>query len=773
MNRTAEVAYAPNRRDNLNRLRVPDYAVTKLVVKTEHRASKSHQPDGASHLPSGNDGADDFHFAPEKEVAQIVYQIFDPLSVVRDAKLELYARYQPEPLWALDLTPFGPTWWRHGEHAIAWDGRLVKADRERDSPAVDGKVRHAITDLPPDLSLAGFPDGYVNLEHTTYKLKLTLRADDLTGDPAVAWTFFHVLVDKIELEFGPPEALPVPVAGRADHRAVRADLVSREPVPPRPSDNRTVEVFLDSDIYRHRPDVLLAEQGLADDVFEAYRDLWGDGPLIPLLAKVRVRDSNDHGVDSPKAIGGVRFLWEWESMSGPAATGKPSDVVVNRAQDSDLELSKPRGRNCHVERGGKRGNPSVPVFPAQAGYHPRDTLCDGAFPFKVEAVPEKRRWAAQSYAWRDRLLAGKTGVLFQPSRMAGDAYKVSVYLVWDVGPDGKNRLDTEAQPLVVPSPERVSASTGVFQIWRRVHLREHVVKQDDGMPDLDRGAIAACFRDACLEIAGEADARRTFAPADWDAAIASATAAWDETSKLFLASGPQHEGAAGVVFRSRDQLATAWKEREIGRRLAALGCGEHAAAIAGAACAGADATSAHDQAMAAAGARGFGPEAQARIASAARSGWERVETKMSQPPLDTAASYAMVLQEKAIDILTEVFRNRLDQADGITVFQVAAPHNLCGDLTSVAAGVAQHFPALPSQPHPRRCGFLLMCPDGVLPARVGLARLCARGIGDHLFLAHDESGPPECLMSPDLDGADLCGLCQLRLRGYSKDGLCR
>jgi hypothetical protein len=178
--------------------------------------------------------------------------------------------------------------------------------------------------------------------------------------------------------------------------------------------------------------------------------------------------------------------------------------------------------------------------------------------------------------------------------------------------------------------------------------------------------------------------------------------------------------------------------------------------------------------MAAAGVHGFVPDAQARIARSARSRWEWVETKMSQPPLDTDASYAMWLQEKAIDILTEISRNHLDAADGITVFQVAAPHNLQGDLTGVVAGIAHHLPALPDESHPRRCGILLMCPDGVLHTQGGLVRLCAQAIGHHLFLAHDDSGPSGCLVSRDPDREmDLCGYCQLRLRGWGKDGLCR
>ena len=48
---------------------------------------------------------------------------------------------------------------------------------------------------------------------------------------------------------------------------------------------------------------------------------------------------------------------------------------------------------------------------------------------KVEPC-ETRKWSSYSYAWTKGILS-QTGVLFQPSRMAGDAYKVSVYLAYD------------------------------------------------------------------------------------------------------------------------------------------------------------------------------------------------------------------------------------------------------------------------------------------------------------------------------------------------------
>ena len=63
---------------------------------------------------------------------------------------------------------------------------------------------------------------------------------------------------------------------------------------------------------------------------------------------------------------------------------------------------------------------------------PKPALDAHQFPFKVEECPKPRTWAAYSYAWDHGKVACKTGVMFQPARMAGDAYKLSVYVAQDV-----------------------------------------------------------------------------------------------------------------------------------------------------------------------------------------------------------------------------------------------------------------------------------------------------------------------------------------------------
>jgi hypothetical protein len=784
MNRKAQVAYTPNDKDNVNRLRVPDFGLAKLVVKTKHLTSQAHQPAGVVYTPAHNDGTDEFHFAPEKETAQIVYLVNDPFGLVRGAKLELFRRHKPEPLWTLDLATFGATWWSHGEHVVAWDGRIVKPDKERNNPGQHGRHEHVLTDIKPDLTLADFPDGYVTLEHTTYKLKMTIKADELAGDPGTAWTYFHVMAEKLTLSFGPETVLPAPVADQANHRTVRASVLAQGANPPKPSDGKIVKVFLDSDLFRHG-----AGEMLDNTLFTAYQDLWGDGPLIPLFAKVTILTSEDKGVEAPKAIGKAKFLWEWESKNARVATGKHSDSFVNDAQNYHVKGSKPKGGNCHFDRGGKRGGASTAVFPAQAGYAPADALTDGNFPFKVEAVPDKRKWAAYSYAWREKLLASQTGVLFQPSRMAGDAYQVNVYLAWDVGADDKNRLDVDTEPLVVPSPERVSANAGIFQIWRRTHLRKHLAKKDDATPALSLDTIAECYRDAYVALSVEAGARQTVPEAEWNQAIVDATAGWPAEAKLVLAEGSQYSRSVGVVFRSRDEFTEAFARQEMETALTTLGCGDAAATIAQAACGAPSAAEAFDRAKAAAIAEGCDvPDQQDQIATEAQSQWESIHTSVDDPAsgMNTRASYAATLEEKAIEVLTTVFDGHFDADPGVTIFQVAAAHNLVGDMTEgMTLGEARDFPSVQTIARPTRCGFLLMSPVGELSPDIVLNKACAHEIGHHFFLphskdsaekqdhrAHDQVTPSKCLMSYNMKlDWELCGFCQLRLRGWNKDVL--
>src|SRR5205085_2817028 len=111
-----------------------------------------------------------------------------------------------------DLKTLGPDWVAHGKHTVKWDGRVVKPTaKQAGTEGADG-LEHDLTQLAADKTVhADFPDGYITLEHPPYKLRLsvTCGADaELADRPALAWTYFHILIKSFELVLGDEEMVP-------------------------------------------------------------------------------------------------------------------------------------------------------------------------------------------------------------------------------------------------------------------------------------------------------------------------------------------------------------------------------------------------------------------------------------------------------------------------------------------------------------------------------------------------------------------------------------
>jgi len=507
MDRTGYVIKTPKGETNVNKLRLPEFGVVAVQLKAGDKFSKAYVPTGAK--AGGEAGTDDFHFLPEHETIEIHYQINNPTEIVKGARLQLYTRFDTSPLFSLDLETLGTTWIKHGKHVVKWDGRLPAAKAVMEGTYDKGKKvwNHDLTRFAEDKTQKAFPDGYVTLEHTPYKLKLTLTSSDaeIKGKPTTGWTYFHILLKKIEFELGEEDTIPkVGTNARlALDKALRAKIDSDGGIP---AAGATRKLVLISNLYKVK--VTTGESQMnTNKAYDVFKDLWGDGPNIPIVAKIRLADSTDAEIkidEVPKgavALGNVRFMWDWEDpaedVSGRSQTAKATTFIgdaINYYKDGTdatraaKNHTYPKGDNSHVDRGGKRGPDAKPVFPAQAGYDPKDTLETGKFPFKVitGGALKKRKWASYSHAWTKGKLKGKTGVVFQPSRMGGDDYTLNVYLAYDKSKKDEWVLDAQDEPLQVPA--QIKASTGKWQMWREVHVARYVRKKSTILFPNDTGS---------------------------------------------------------------------------------------------------------------------------------------------------------------------------------------------------------------------------------------------------------------------------------------------
>ena len=755
MKRTAKVALVTPGKENANRLGMPEFGVAKLYLSASGKNSQSYLQEGARPPEKETKGSDDFHFAPGPQLAPdtwaadgsktdkvaVAYELYNPYACVKEAKLELFRRFKDAPVWTRQLKGDELL---DGEHKLEFDGK----------PEWDGKIG----------THADFPDEYVTVEHSPYKLRLTVKGEGLCVSP-VAWTYFHVLVAKLELEYGPEKVLPASQAGKADHRKVLQALVTQNAKPPAPGGK--AKVFLESNRFKK------GHSMFDNSLYTVYESLWGKGPQIPLFAKVFAKSSDDKAVVAHKALGKVKFLWDWESKS--AATG---ETFTDRAQDYHKDTTKPKGQNCHKDRGGKRGEGADPVFPAQAGYNPKDALDDEKFPFKVEACPDPRKWAAYSYAWGDKKLASKTGVVFQPARTAGDLYDVTVHVACNVDGNQKPKINTDDDP-PLKVHDSLKVSTGSFEVWRKVHVVKYLRKKA-GVPQLSMATISGCYPVAFMDVDVSATNSTTMSKADWNTAFTTAMTnlGWNDIDKLAVDGTVDQydQGNYGAYFRNRLQFREAWILYEINRRLTGVNAGvasqaaQDVANTAGAA----GVTAAKNHALT----FGYSNADATLIANTARDSRTHVDTQMTAAAIETDLKYANWLESKAIAALKDIFDNEFDATEGIYIFHVEASHNHWNLQTSITTGLAHDFPTCSDT----RCGFLQMCWNALFPC--GFDKIAAHEIGHHLFLPH----PPDtgecqdykahdkdvtsCLMSYNYATAMvLCGFCRLRLRGWSKDAL--
>ncbi len=187
--------------------------------------------------------------------------------------------------------------------------------------------------------------------------------------------------------------------------------------------------------------------------------------MIPVLAKIFLRDKKGKKVDAPAAVGPVRVDWLFIDVREDLKrqlSGKPGQPSRTR-QYVELALKTKGGRtatagdNCHEDFAGIRGtNDYKAAFVVGNAYEPYDVQDDGGqkvcFSLAVtDAAKFPRRF-------------GRAGVYFRPSFVAGDSYQLRADLDFTGLP---NQTDLEKLHGVTSRSKRVSGRSGVFEIVRR------------------------------------------------------------------------------------------------------------------------------------------------------------------------------------------------------------------------------------------------------------------------------------------------------------------
>ena len=403
-----------------------------------------------------------------------------------------------------------------------------------------------------------------------------------------------------------------------------------------------------------------------------------------------------------------------------------------------------------MDRGGRRGTDALPVFPASAGHEPQTPLkTDGAFPFKVaifakDAQEKKRdnllirKWASLSEgwaSWKNPDLAGRTGVLFQPSRMAGDRYQVTVYLCCETkdfdDKDDTVSLDTDAAaPLIVS--DKIKKSSGIFTIWRELNLVKYLKKTAaPPITSIVMNTVSSDFASAYLRLTDDTGGVGYMDAGTYNTTLTGAIAAYPDWEFQLMVNPATNQYAAGarfIYYRSHAEWKTA---------------------------------------------------VQAKITA---EGWTVPQTNAWKMTPNGAmwadiGKYHEHLKSFAMTLYPQVADAFMSADEGINTFQFEYTHNQPGGTSLLGFAVAM--------PNPVRdkCGFILCDSDasyaGTLDTR---ENTMSHEIGHHLFLphtwqvspAHDpekshDRGDTACTMSYEQQViVKFCGFCLLRMRGWSK-----
>jgi hypothetical protein len=481
---SALIARAPV--DVRSALRPPDVldaAVTRLAI--ERVADRAvHSPSYQNFNPGGNPPLPValFAFLPGVDQVDIRWTV-ERLTRATKAKFELHSVLSALPIWTKEV---------NGAAAV---DLLNGPDDSGTGPQDWAEVRVTTDAL-------NFPAQLPNVHGAPYRLSLTVTGAN--GAVTSAWTYFDVQVQEVSLQWGGVPLIPAgaindvlpvyqPLTSRDEQALVnglRAGGVAINSLAP-------AEIALRSTNAAY---VHLNEWYMWRDFgYLRFKARWGDGPRIPILARIVLRSLDHpagvHSAAAARALGPAEFLWDWRDKSEADRTNEmnpwnataSSFVLRGLKYQENAAGEPPNCLNAHTDRGGKRGGPQriLPTFNSPA-----------TFPFAVNPAAV-RTWGALSKPLDVGPYACFTGVIFQPSRMAKDTYELRVFLA--SGPH-QATLDVAGtmDALVLAHPGLPTATTGMMEVVRQVDAQ--YVRKGLNTPRADLNAISAEYAKGGIKV---------------------------------------------------------------------------------------------------------------------------------------------------------------------------------------------------------------------------------------------------------------------------------
>jgi hypothetical protein len=626
---------------------------------------------------------------------KIKWTIKDPSVAITSGQFELFRTRDPEdaaPIWTQSLSA---EQLRDGNHELEWDGQIG--------------------------GHADFPDSYVSIEFSPYRLKLTVTDGGRKEDKEVK---FEVTVVDFEILLGDKAVL-----GDAKDTALYDVLVTDGALP---ASGGKRKVKLISNLFKVDGGGTSEMSNSSSASFDQFQTLWGDGPRIPIDAKVWIKNSKGAKVLAPKAWGRRKILWDWECVSPDlSALHAAAKTYEETAQNYNKDVSKPKGENCHKDRGGKRADDGAAVvFSSDSG--------GGTYPFPVTAG-STRKWSGLSGPAPSGAKEGLSGAIFRPARLAGDGYKVTAYF----DPSPKKELDAEGALAAA-----FKKDTGTFEMWRELHLSKYI-KKSAGITGFTVATLQGYYDKAFLRVEDKTPGIETMVKAPYDTAFNAAIAGQPDLVKTYCidSAASQFDGGDfAVTYRSHAAMKAAYIAKIKGDLQTADPTLTNAAAT----------TAATTQVTAALTAAG----------------------------IETVTKYANQVRWWSIAICQSACSIYMGANDGITIIQFNGTDNLVPHATSVINGFAPTFTTSGRS----KCAFIQYAMTYSGANSNTMEQTISHEVGHHMFLphaplpaaslpagaeadAHDQADL-HCLMGYDYSSErKFCGKCLLRMRGWDHSKL--
>ncbi|MFO0587366.1 MAG: LysM peptidoglycan-binding domain-containing protein [Polyangiaceae bacterium] len=196
-----------------------------------------------------------------------------------------------------------------------------------------------------------------------------------------------------------------------------------------------------------------------------YEKLRVNRPVVPVEAHVYLKDKADKEADAPEAVGPVRVNWRFTdkdedltSQYDGTTAGEPSKTKQYIEKALKLKSGRTgKGDNCHKDYAGVRDDAKDYVTPCFVG--------EQYLPYKVEEDGGQKvvfsKGCVDKTKYPKRI--GKAGLMFRPSYISGDDYKITAEIDFTGLP---NKADLEKFHNVKDEKSRIHAETGTFRVKR-------------------------------------------------------------------------------------------------------------------------------------------------------------------------------------------------------------------------------------------------------------------------------------------------------------------